>query len=216
MEFVESHPIAIFIGVAALLFGAVFYYNWKRRNDLKQLAASMGLLFSPDGPSLDELEASGMDVLRVGYSRKAKNLIEVPFGKGTIRVFDYRYTTGGGRHSHTHNFTLALIAASDIPEFDLKPESFIYKLGEMIGFKDIDLPAFPEFSQKYRLTGPDEHAVHLFFTPARAVWFEQNQGLHVQGGRGGLLYIYKDGRLPASDWGSFIEEAKIFASQILS
>jgi hypothetical protein len=136
---------------------------------------------------------------------------------GRLRIFDYEYVTGGGRGSAAHPFTLALIdcGGCPVPDFDLKPESLIYKIGEIVGFKDIDLPAFPVFSDKYRLTGPDEAAVRMFFTPDRAAWFERNLGLRVQGANGHAVMFKRAGVLPAEAWPGFIEEAKAFATEVL-
>ncbi|MDD2805185.1 MAG: hypothetical protein PHV33_06490 [Elusimicrobiales bacterium] len=217
MEFFQAHPIAIFLGAAAIIVALALYFNWRRRKDLEELAASMGLEFLPGGPGQYELEATGLELFRLGRGRKASNLIKVRAGADYLSVFDYRYTTGGGKHSQTHTFTLALIGGlrSQVPQFELKPENFLYKIGEAIGFKDIDLPAFPEFSDKYRLTGPDEAAVHLFFTPRRAAWFEANQGLWVQGAPRHVVFFKREGHLPVSAWQPFMEEAKAFAAEVL-
>ncbi|HAN03850.1 MAG TPA: hypothetical protein DCQ25_01065 [Elusimicrobia bacterium] len=214
--FLQTYTIPIVIGGVALVIFLVFWLERKRRNDLMALAASMGLRFSPEGPDVYSLEGTQLELFRLGRSRKAANMIEVSSAGGQIRVFDYRYTTGSGKHSQTHNFTVALIASGgNVPQFDLKPETFMYKIGELVGFKDIDLPAFPLFSEKYRLTGPDEAAVHLFFTPRRAAWFESRPGLRVQGAAGHALLFKENRRLPVDDWMTFIEEAKAFASEAL-
>lgn len=217
MEFFEQHPVAIFIGVAAAVIALAVYLNWRRRKGLEELAASMGLEFSPEGPGPDELQGTGLEIFRLGRSRKAYNFIKVRGAAADISVFDYQYTVGSGKHSQTHSFTLALIAGlrCEVPRFELKPETLLYKLGEAIGFKDIDLPAFPELSDKYRLTAPDEAAVHMFFTPRRAAWFETNPGLKVQGAPGHVAFFRRDGHLPVSSWQPFIEEAKVFAAEVL-
>lgn len=214
--FFETYTIPLIIGAMALVVALAFWLERKRRSDLMALAASMGVRFSPEGPDLYSLEGTQIELFRLGRSRKAVNMIEVSSSGGQIRIFDYRYVTGSGKHSHTHNFTVALIACGrSVPHFDLKPETFMYKIGELVGFRDIDLPAFPLFSEKYRLTGPDEAAVHLFFTPRRAAWFESRPGLRVQGAPGHALLFKNDRRLPVEDWMLFIEEAKAFASEAL-
>jgi hypothetical protein len=217
MEFFQAHPIAVVLGVVAIVLAMAFYFSWRRRKDLEELAASLGLEFLPEGPGQYELEGTGLEIFRLGQGRKAENFIRVRSGSGSLGIFDYRYITGSGKHSQTHAFTLALIGGvrAQVPQFELKPESLIYKIGEAIGFKDIDLPAFPEFSDKYRLTGPDEAAVHLFFTPHRAAWFEHNPGLRVQGAPGHVVFFKRDGHLPVNSWQPFIEEAKAFAAEIL-
>jgi len=216
MEIFKDNLIFVIVGAVVLVAAAAFYLDWRRRNALAGLAASMGLLFSKDGPDQAGLEGTGLEIFRQGHSRAAANLIEVPTGGGRIQVFDYKYTIGHGKGSQTHSLTLALVScACQIPHFDLKPETFMYKLGEMIGFKDIDLPAFPLFSDKYRLTGPEETAVHMFFTPSRASWFERNLGLRVQGAPGHALLFKREARLPVDAWQGFIEEARTFSAEVL-
>src|SRR3989338_4663577 len=217
MELFHSNPVFIFIGIAAAFLSLVYYFKWKRRKGVEELASSMGLGFDPGGPDLALLEGTGIELSWLGHSRKAFNLVRIQSGRGNISVFDYSLVTGSGRNSHTASFTLALIECSgcSIPVFDLKPESFIYKLGEAIGFKDIDLPAFPLFSDKYRLTAPDETSVHLFFTPQRAAWFERNLGLRVQGAPGHLVVFKRAGQLPVNSWQGFMEEMKAFAAEVL-
>ena len=216
MELLMDNMVVAVIGAFALIVGFVFYLDWRRRNALADLAASIGLQFFKDGPEQYQLESSGLELFRLGHSRKASNLMETPVSGGRVQLFDYKYTVGSGKHAQTHNLTVALISCSgQVPHFDLKPETFMYKIGEMIGFKDIDLPAFPVFSDKYRLTAPDETAVHMFFTPSRAAWFERNLGLRVQGAPGHVLFFKRETRLPADAWQGFMEEAKAFAQEAL-
>lgn len=218
MAIIDSHPFLIFFGIAAAFFGLVLFFKWKRAKDIGDLAVSMGLQFSPEGPEQGFLENTGLEIFRLGHSRKAANSVRVQSRAGTVNIFDYSFTVGSGKSSSIRTYTLALIPCSRcaIPVFSLKPETFIYKIGEAIGFKDIDLPAFPLFSDKYRLTGPDEPAVHMFFTPQRAAWFERHLDLRVQGAPGHAALFRRDGRLPVNSWPDFIEEVKAFAAEVVS
>ena len=217
MEFFREYAWGLILGAAAVAIGLSLYAGWRRRKALEVLAVSAGLRWSPEGPEPAFLEATGLEIFRSGRARKASHLMQVASPAGELRFFDYRYTTGSGKNSSTHNFTLALIecARCQVPDFDLKPETLLYKIGEAIGFKDIDLPAFPLFSDKYRLTGPEEAAVHMFFTPERAAWFERNLGLRVQGSRNFLVLFKRAGFLPADAWQGFMEEVKAFAAEVL-
>jgi hypothetical protein len=167
---------------------------------------------------MQALERTGLEIFRLGHYRRGRNLIQAQTRAGSISFFDYRYTVRAGRNSNNHNFTLAHIACPGhaVPCFELKPETFLHKLGEALGFKDIDLPAFPLFSEKYRLTGADETAVHIFFTPQRAAWFERNPGLRVQGAGGHIVMFRRAGNLPVGDWQGFMEEVKAFAAEALT
>lgn len=214
MEYLAENYYLVAGAVGILVVFLLIYLPWKRRKDLEQLASSMGLQFSAEGP---DFAGTGLELFNTGRSRSAANSIQVRSGDFTINFFDYSYVTGSGKHRSTHNFTLALIDCPrvQIPDFELKPETFMYKLGELIGFKDIDLPAFPLFSEKYRLTSPDEAAARLYFTPRRAAWFERNPGLRVQASRDHVLFLRRAGRLPVDAWPAFMEEVKAFAAEVL-
>jgi hypothetical protein len=217
MEFFRDYSWAVILLGAALLIGLGYYSRWRRRTALEQLALAIGLPLLPEGPDAAFLESTGLEIFRAGRSRSAANQLQLSTSAGELKIFDYSYITGSGKNRSTHHFTLALIACANcqVPDFDLKPETFLYKIGEAIGFKDIDLPAFPLFSDKYRLTGADEAAVHMFFTPGRAAWFERNLGLRVQGSRNFLVLFKREGLLPVEAFQGFIEEAKAFASEVL-
>ena len=217
MEFVLEHAFTLAVLAALLVAGGALFFDRRRRAAIEELAAAQGLQYSPDGPEPRELEATGLELFRLGHSRRARSMIQIPARAGLLRVFDYRYFTGSGRGRSVNAFTVALAACPgrQVPRFDLKPESFLHKLGEFAGFGDIDLPEYPEFSGKYRLTGPDEAAVTAYFNPVRVAWFENHQGLRVQGAAGWLLLNRREGELPAAEWEGFIEEARAFAAETL-
>lgn len=217
MEIIAQHPFVFF----ALLFGGIAALAWwsekRRREELARLAAMQGLQYSPDGPDVYALENTGLEIFGHGRGRRARNLIVLPSRAGEISFFDYSYSTGHGKSRTTHAYTLALVACGGkpVPHFDLKPENFLHKIGEAIGFKDIDLPGFPVFSDKYRLTGPDEASVLGFFSPQRVVWLENRLGLRVQGAPGWLLLFKKAGPLPSGEWEPFMEDVKTFVAEAL-
>lgn len=216
METYREYMPVVIIAAVALIFLWTFWQRKRRRMALEALAASMGLPFNEYGPAQRALEETGFELFGLGNSQNAGNMIEVPFSGGRIQIFDYRYTTGGGRSRTTHNFTVALIpCACGIPSFDLKPETFMHKIGELIGFKDLDFPDFPLFSDKYRLLALDDGSARAFFNPSRLAWFERNPGLYVQGMPGNALLLRTGTCLPAEEWPAFIERAKIFAAEVL-
>ena len=213
-------PVHIFVLVCVVVgagLALAYYLRLRRREAIAALAASTGLEFSAEGPDPDSLEGTGLRLLRAGRRRDAVNQVKLRTASGELRVFDYSYVSGSGKNQTTHSFTVALFECDRLtaPDFDLRPETFIYKLADMVGFNDIDLPAFPVFSEKYRLTGPDAAAVHMFFTPERAAWFERTPGLYVQGSGKYVLLFKRERQLPADAWQGFLEEAKVFAAEVL-
>ncbi len=216
-EFTQNH-IFLTIGALAVAGVSLYYYlAYLRRQKLAGLAASMGLLYSEEGPDIGFLQGTGLELFCQGHTRSAINMIQASTPAGPLRVFDYSYVTGHGKHRSTHSYTVALIdcAQVKVPHFDLKPETFLYKIGEFMGFKDIDLPGFQIFSDKYRLTGADPAAVQVFFSPARAAWFERNLGMRVQGARDHVLVLKREGTLSVDAWQGLIEEVRAFAAEVL-
>ena len=66
-------------------------------------------------------------------------------------TFDYRYTTGSGKNSHTYRQTVVFFRSPevDLPQFELKPQSFLHGIGKLFGYQDIDF-AFPSEVLKKR------------------------------------------------------------------
>ncbi len=113
----------------------------------------------------------------------------------TISIFDYRYTTGSGKHSHTHQQTVAALYSDDlrIPEFTLRPEYMWDKLGSLIGMSDINFDSHPGFSGMFVLKSLNETAVRELFKPAVLEFFQNHPGLSVEAKQSALI-IYRPGR----------------------
>lgn len=201
----------LFFAVIPLIIGLAGYMTYKRKKDLEQLALSNGLSFDPDAALLPYLENSGMDIFNRGRARKARNLIiaSAP-GAAKAYFFDYSYVTGSGKNSSTHSFTLAFFEFSQsvFPRFELRPENFLDKVGEMLGYQDIDVDGFPEFSKKYRLTGPDRAAVLAFFGSQTVSFLEMNLGWSIQASGQNLIAFKRAATVPVAEYRTFMEEAK--------
>jgi hypothetical protein len=136
-------PVAIVVFVVSLLgiFGWISHKQEKERTaKIGQLAASMGLEFRPLG-DLDLSQRLGiLPLFKLGHSRKLTNLLTGETDECRISIFDYRYTTGSGKSTHTTKLTLAALESKRlrIPAFTLRPENFFDKLGGLLGLQDID------------------------------------------------------------------------------
>ena len=163
-------------------------------------------MFAYDSPPLAHTK---LGIFNSGRARRAANLVLVPFKRGKIFFFDYRYTTGRGKHSHTHNFTLALMkTAASIPDFYLRPENFLDKIGEFIGFDDIDIQGHPGFSSKYHLKSSFPEAVVSFFNNERIVAMENGPAWNVYAGGPYFVLFKKRGIVPVAAYPNYIEEVK--------
>lgn len=196
----------------------MFYYvPWKRRKDLRQLALTSGHLFDPEAGMLPPLENTGLSLFLRGHSTEAADMLtpsaDVP---GSVWFFDYTYITGSGKTQARHDFTLGLfrLEKASFPVFELRPETLMDKLGAIIGFEDIDIPGFPEFSRKYLLKGKDPGAILAFFSPARINYFEQNPGWGVEAA-GQYIAVYSGNVFQkVKTYPAFMASAKALVSDL--
>jgi hypothetical protein len=124
-------------------------------------------------------------------------------------IFDYRYTVGHGKHSHTYSQSVVYFQSErlNLPSFSLRPEGFGHKLISALGYQDIDFANRPVFSSKYLLRGPDEQAIRYAFHDAVLAYYENNLKISTDGGAGEIVFYRQNVRVepqnvrPFLDWG---------------
>ena len=122
-------------------------------------------------------------------------------------VFDYRYTVGHGKNSHTYTQSVIYFETPklQLPMFTLSPENFMHKFISALGYQDIDFGNRPEFSKRYLLRGQDEQSIRRAFTDNVMTFYEANQGLTTEGG-GGQLFVYRlSYRVPPAQAGQYLQ-----------
>ncbi len=134
-----------------------------RTANMERVAFELGMEFSPkDEWGLRRLLLD-FKLFRQGSGQRITNLLqkEDDLMESKTYIFDYQYTISTGKSSHTYHQTVFFLDSKKLglPEFWMKPENFFHKIGDWLGFKDIDFAAFPEFSKQYHLKGKDEEAV---------------------------------------------------------
>ncbi len=200
-------------GVAVAVVAIVLTARRKqreRRDAVQQAALSLGFSFEAEGDLAQITALADLPLFHHGHSKKVRNLLAGHAGDHDLRVFDYLYTIGGGDNSHTFRQTVALYpgAGRALPDFFLRPEHALHKVGEMFGYQDIDFESSPVFSSKYLLRGQDETAIRSAFTSEARAFLEQQPGwtVEVQAGNVG---IYRAGkRCRPEETGTFIEETR--------
>lgn len=110
-----------------------------------------------------------------------------------IEVSDMTLTEGALQAKSDTHITVAHISEIEvpIPDFALEPEGLWSKVSELVGGKDIDFEAHPDFSAKYYLRGPDEGAVRNFFGENLIRFFETHDQIHVECHKHRLLIYTK-------------------------
>lgn len=209
----ETVIILILITVFASLVALVSYYNRKREQkrsaDISALAAGLGLSFSAAGdfPLQDRLSA--LPLFKLGRSRVLSNLLAGETEEVRISIFDYCYTTGSGKQTHTTKLTIAALESPQlkIPAFTLRPESLFDKIGGLFGLQDIDFAEHPEFSSSFVLKGAEEELIRKLFTRHLLDFFANRKGCCVEAFSGMVVFYRPGPRRKPEEFSNLLEEA---------
>ena len=218
-------PLLAFCTVFTCAVGAVvvsiIYRNRKRTAALEAKARSLGCAFRRKPTREDKQLTAGSNLTNVGRSRTIRNVIELPGAAGArMTHFDFIYMTGSDQSSRTRQQTVTRIQSPklNLPEFDLRPESVLAKIGQRLGMQDIDFDAWPEFSRTYLLRGPDEGVIRRMFTPDVLRYCEAHRSLWVSGARDVLWFHRENQRVAPEELASFIDRAQetfaLFAADV--
>ena len=193
--FTEEPGLIIFTGVFFIIILIVYLVirsAKKRTENFRNAAMMIGLTFVEKVPSDFLFRLNGFKLFNSGYSKKATNLIAGEESGIKFSIFDYTYTVGMGKSSQTYSQSV-YFAESDkinLPEFSMAPESFFHKIGNIIGYKDIDFDMHQNFSKNYLLKGEDENAIRIAFSENVLQFFENNKKKFCVEANGNRLVIY--------------------------
>ncbi|HSK10273.1 MAG TPA: hypothetical protein VK911_11915 [Vicinamibacterales bacterium] len=186
-------PVAVGLGMAGLV--VAYIRAERRRNEgMARASETIGFAFTPKGDPGELKARADLPLFGNGHSRKVRNVMTGRMGGVEAQLFDYQYTVGGGKHSHTWRQTVALLPAPPgLPDFVLAPENIFHKVGQRFGYQDIDFDHSPEFSSRYLLRGTDETAIRAAFSQDRLAFLAGQPGWTVES-RGAYLGIYRAGK----------------------
>ena len=167
-----------------------------RGEQMKRIAKDLKMSYKAiDDFGLDTL-LMDFQLFQKGRKRVIKNLMRKNDGKVDIRIFDYIYLRGGGKRRRRREQTVMFIHSNQLglPEFLMKPESILHKIGVKFGFQDINFVDHEKFSNDYLVQGEHEDFVRDLFERKllRYFTFKGNWSLE---GLNYYLIIYKHGKL---------------------
>ncbi len=175
---------------------------------MRSVAATMNFTFAekPDKALRERL--SHLHLFSQGHSKKIRNVLTGRAGEMDVRVFDYRYTTGGGKNSHTWRQTVMLCESAKmrLPKFALRPEHFFHKIGQVFGLQDIDFDTHPDFSKRYLLKGDDEREIRKLFDTDTLSLYESHGKLSTEAAGHRLIHYHANRRVPHEKLSEFIRE----------
>lgn len=196
-------PILLAAGAGSILIGVIVMVqraDRERTEAMRDIAARMGWAYRETVPFSAIPKLDRFELFTQGRRRKLTNLMTSPAGEPRAVLFDYTYTTGGGKSQQTHRQTV-FYAVSDeleLPTFSLRPQRFFHGIAKVFGYQDIDLERRPVFSGMFVLRGDDEERVRASFSGAVAEFFEMHEGACAAGVGREVLY-WRPGRRAAID-----------------
>jgi hypothetical protein len=204
----NTYIVAGIIAVAIIFWIVSRFNGGKRGKAIKKLAESMNYTFSAKGNETLSSQLYNFNLFSKGHSQKISNVITGTRNNIRITILDYKFTTGGGKSSHTYEQSVIFFESDKLhlPEFILRPESLFDKIGQVFSNKDIDFKMYPLFSKKFLLRGNDEESIRSLFTDSVLRVYEQHQHLSTEA-NGSRLIIYQISKRVSPDRiESFIQE----------
>jgi len=220
--------VSVIIPIIAVILIIIVWvqYEKQRTKEFKQVAEEMGFIFYPKGDDMQlrigvTARLSDFHLFSQGRSRKIRNMLHGVSEQLEVGILGYRYTTAGGRSSHTVRQSVIYFRSPELnlPQFALRPENLFHKIGSSLGYQDIDFESDQtgvEFSKKYLLQGKDEQKVRELFATEVLGFFEGQDGISTEGGGDQLIFYRRRKRIKPEDVRPFMEEGlevfRLFAS----
>jgi hypothetical protein len=210
-------PFLLVGGIALLIAGIVvwgFLHERKRTEAMKAAAEQLGLPFYPTGDPRLVSDLASFDLFSQGRSKKITNMIHGESDEVEVGVFDYQYTTGSGKNSHTSKQTVVYFQSEQLklPQFALRPEHLFHRIGGVFGYQDIDFESHAAFSSAYLLRGSDEEQLREVFGENVLAFFEKQRGVSVEGNGRRLVFYRAAKRMRPEQVRALMEEGfRVFA-----
>jgi hypothetical protein len=209
----DFYPIPV-VGLLLLAMGVVgflaFRADRKRTEGLRRVAEEMGFEYAAAAP-VDGLRARypGFHLFAQGRRPDVRNLLRGRAGGLDVSIFDYAYVTGSGKSRHTWRQTVLAFEFDDpdLPGFSLRPEMWFHKVGQWLGYKDIDFDTNPKFSRQYLLrSGEREDDVQALFSDRVLEYYEAHPNVCTEACGHRLVYYRAQKRIGPAEVREFLEE----------
>jgi hypothetical protein len=167
----------------------------KRAEAMERVAGELGLEYRAVGSDGLVEQLSGFELFSKGRGKKVVNMLQGGSGDRRLAIFDYQYTTGGGKHTQTYRTTVLSLRSdgSEWPSFILRRKQPGDAIASWFRGRGIEFAGRPTFSKRYLLRGEDEPAIRTVFTEPVVDYFEENPGLFVEAA-GNEVLVYRLGQ----------------------
>jgi hypothetical protein len=205
------HPLLIVL--IAVAVAAVFYFSWqyhkKRREGFIAWAAANDFEFDPNRSRELGRRLSFLDKLNQGSNRYAYDYLHGDYQGYSADAFTYHYetySTNSKGHRQTHHHHLGIIAIKieqPFPELHIQPEGFFSKIGQFLGFDDIDFESV-EFSKKFAVKSGDKKLAYDFCNTGMMEYLLKHQGTALELD-GDTLALYDTHRLEPDELDYYLQ-----------
>ncbi|MEM6395046.1 MAG: hypothetical protein AAF741_01770 [Bacteroidota bacterium] len=169
-----------------------------RQSELSRLATQLNMTYHAGEHNELISELRDFRTFSKGFRRRKKIRHMLRRQDGMLdydlRIFDFHRLKGKNKRPESQ--TVFYLRSKDLvlPQFWLRPETVLHKLGELLGRGDIDFVRFPKFSGRYRLTGDDEVFIRHHFNDELLHFFSVEKGWYAEG-VGYYLILFQKGKL---------------------
>lgn len=160
----------LFIGFI-ILVGVIAYIGHlqakKRREAFEGLAQELGFRYYPEKDTRFAARYGFLNHMDDGSRRYVFNRLSGEMKGQEVNLFDYHYETysrdrKGHRTTHHHYFSIFTLSLPQrLPELNIEREGFFSKIGQALGFDDIDFESL-EFSKRYKVKSDDKKFAYDF------------------------------------------------------
>lgn len=168
----QLFPVLAIGGFIAFIAG-IIYIAWlvekKRTEAMTAFAQQHGFVFEGVQNQLLH-DMAGFKLFSQGHSRQVKNFMRGAKDVGALRIADYQYVTGSGKHRTVWNQTIVVLQTPgrNAPHFFCRRQRALFDaLGKLFGGQDINFDDDPTFSKAFVLqTSGDEQQLRHFMSPS--------------------------------------------------
>ena len=184
----DTLVVYIIGGIIVLaLLGAIAKWWWerRRRQAFRAIAERLGLRFNHhrDYALADRL--GFLNRLARGSKRYAFNVIQGVYQDQPVLCFDYHYETysrssKGRRQTHHHYMSVYLLKHPvDFPELEIYPRTLIHRIGQALGFSDIQFESV-DFSKAFVVKSAERRFAYDVCHPRMMEFLLQHSDLNIE------------------------------------
>ena len=162
----------------------------KREKDLREMGNSFNLSFD-NTKRIKNIKLEGFMFFKTKKIEYTYNHLNS--SDKSLSVFDISFSEGEFIAKEVVRSTMLFIKIPvNVPKFALTKEGLLERLYALAGQKDINIPEFDDFSDRFYLIGDNPKEIRAFFTEKVVRFFESNPYYHVESNGSGLLVFNKE------------------------